>query len=76
MTATMKASRWTSSRATWEYGPMRSGPCSWDVFLQLEGTMEDEAVRNPKIRAWVLKHHRGHFVPTEVLRAMNLEPPP
>lgn len=55
---------------------MRSGPCSWDVFLQLEGTMEDEAVRNPKIRAWVLKHHRGHFVPTEVLRAMNLEPPP
>lgn len=49
-------------------------PCSWDTLLEKEHLTEEEAICNVRVRMWVQRNHRSHFVPTEVLRVMNLEP--
>jgi len=69
-----KSSGWNRTDGQ-PYAPDPIMPSSWDALLAREQVTEEEAIRNPRIRTWVQQHHRGRYVPTEVLRMMGLESP-
>jgi hypothetical protein len=53
--------------------PMPVSISGWDLLLYSLNLSQTEALTNPRVREYVVKHYRGRFVPEKVLEHFNLD---
>jgi hypothetical protein len=55
------------------YPPMPVSLSGWDLLLYSLNLRESEALKSPRVREYVVNHHRNRFVPEKVLEHFGLD---
>jgi len=56
-----------------QYPPLPVSLSGWDMLLCRLNLSQAEALKNPKVREYVIRQYRGRFIPEKVLEHFNLD---
>lgn len=60
-------------RSVDQYPPLPVSLSGWDLLLYSLNLREPDALTNPRVREYALKHYRSRFIPVKVLEHFQLD---